>query len=561
MPNIQFLNGPTTENVLKKYSHMKSREILEDVMSFDGFRNRHLDNFFGGEFDRRVESIDVSVEDTDEIRESNEYITVSEALRKNGFKVKSFNLGIAVVYHKEFEESSCPCESCFSTFKSHNPNLDFREYKIGKVLTRFGETDANKVFMNSPLRNKKDRYIIVYSRNAYDYLSQSTNKGWTSCMGVSSGNYSYVQRGLLSGGFIAYVFNEDWNPETEIDSASGRILIKALYDTTNNKRAYATEASAYGRVQSGVLDKIRDTVSNLNKLDNGIAFCYLPHSVYRDGIINDIIVKSSNFTVHDFIESRKNIPIDNYPKIIEEFDDHNPLLMYDDLYSIVDEKKIDVDKFITSQENQDIDKTLRAIYPIISRYSEEQFRLFLSNEKYRNNLTMYIAHKFENSDIKNLFQKNELYRLLFDGHVTMKKNLISVEDLKVIFKKEELRGSSTSTRILRLYYASLTKKYIEVYHEFYHCVNIRDFFTNEIYDAIDDKFLIIPFLEYLSERLNSGLFGARCNELGIYGTDERSTFCSSINKLLSTKTLDLTSILSITGGYLPVLMGDKQYRY
>ena len=209
-----------------------------------------------------------------------------------------------------------------------------RKERIGKYLT-WGLKNSlnadmayslNKIFNEHSMSDSGDNELcVVISWHEYDIVGQSTDREWTSCQNIYTGEYrDFVESGMLAGSLIAYLCdvgdtevkvkqNGPEKHETIRDSANdkyvrgkkiniqrplGRVLIKPFihYDEEQN---YADPnwilrvSKKYGTFPDDLLMKLQGWLdinwnSNIiNKYDNtknkrtGRAF-EAPNSVYKD---------------------------------------------------------------------------------------------------------------------------------------------------------------------------------------------------------------------------------------------------------------------------------------
>ena len=91
---------------------------------------------------------------------------------------------------------------------------------------------------------------IIISRHPYDIAGMSTDRGWTSCMNLDSGEYkNYVETSLNNGALIAYLVNEN---DTNINKPISRLLIKTFVKIDedinfNNPNWLLKVSSIYGQ--------------------------------------------------------------------------------------------------------------------------------------------------------------------------------------------------------------------------------------------------------------------------------------------------------------------------
>lgn len=122
--------------------------------------------------------------------------------------------------------------TCDVAMKDQNGNTKVRQnQKIGKLI---GNTDKDLLdFFNAdPVRlgknivnaiNSNNLWVVI-SNHAYDIAGMSTNRDWTSCMNVLTGdNKVYVKHDIQYGTLVAYIIDKS---DTNIERPYGRVLIK-----------------------------------------------------------------------------------------------------------------------------------------------------------------------------------------------------------------------------------------------------------------------------------------------------------------------------------------------
>lgn len=114
--------------------------------------------------------------------------------------------------------------------KDQNGNEKIRQgQKIGKFIK---DNNLRDFFAADPIRLGKNitnainanNLWLVISNHAYDIAGMSTNREWTSCMNIISGeNADYVKEDIKYGTLVVYIIDKK---DTNIEHPYGRILIK-----------------------------------------------------------------------------------------------------------------------------------------------------------------------------------------------------------------------------------------------------------------------------------------------------------------------------------------------
>lgn len=137
----------------------------------------------------------------------NEVADVSRSLSMNLFKAKTnYSLGL----YENLAGNKRRIGAMFKTIKEKNPGWSYGNMSV---------EDIEKMFNN---RQKPFKGKIIISRHPYDIIGMSTDRGWTSCMNLKTGEYKhFVESSLMNGVLIAYLSNpKDTIPFTKIPGES-----------------------------------------------------------------------------------------------------------------------------------------------------------------------------------------------------------------------------------------------------------------------------------------------------------------------------------------------------
>jgi hypothetical protein len=176
---------------------------------------------------------------------------------------------------------------------------------VGKVLTKKGEVDLLKSFINDPIRNEEkskrrrgSEYKVVVSRHPYDLYGMSTDRSWSSCMRFSQkgGEYGrdvdhgvnkhYVYNDILFGTLVAYLVSGK-----EVNEKSGKVALRRplsrilMKPFVNRKKDVVY---GVGRVYGNVYQEFKDFVGKwvTEKMNFGIVGdegFHLERGLYDDG--------------------------------------------------------------------------------------------------------------------------------------------------------------------------------------------------------------------------------------------------------------------------------------
>lgn len=140
-----------------------------------------------------------------------------------------------------------------------------QQIKIGKVLQKFDRNDLLNLFNTDTNREAtRSQHIVVISRHPYDIAGMSTNRGWTSCMNLNTGQYrKYVPIDIREGTIVAYVIKRE---DKNITNPVGRILIKPFIDSLGSNKVYLVpESYCYGTGVDGFSDAVEKWVNEVNR--------------------------------------------------------------------------------------------------------------------------------------------------------------------------------------------------------------------------------------------------------------------------------------------------------
>ena len=155
--------------------------------------------------------------------------------------------------------------------------------KIGKLLA--DNPELKNIFDNDPQRalSKTGDKLVVISRHPYDISSQSTGRGWTSCMNLIDGsNNNYVLEDIKEGTLIAYLIKAD---DKNITNPISRILIKPFVNTNNPKDvALFAEGKQYGTPDDQFKEIVDKWIDDINGSSDKIGMYCLNPKLYNDNI-------------------------------------------------------------------------------------------------------------------------------------------------------------------------------------------------------------------------------------------------------------------------------------
>jgi hypothetical protein len=160
-----------------------------------------------------------------------------------------------------------------------------RVMKIGKLLN----TDPSLLnkFANDPKRatKKSGPLMVCISRHPYDVAGMSTDRGWTSCMDLKTGELKRkVKLDVVHGSMIAYLIRAD---DKNIKNPLARIIIKPFLSKDGKETVFQT-AGVYGTGNRAFTKFVDGWVNELNK-DKVGAYNMRP-TMYSDGGSHNVVV-------------------------------------------------------------------------------------------------------------------------------------------------------------------------------------------------------------------------------------------------------------------------------
>jgi len=123
-----------------------------------------------------------------------------------------------------------------------------RPLKIGRVLEQTkAPEDVKKAYMKDPYRgaSKATNLTVTATRHPYDVAGMSTDRGWTSCMDLTShlGHKSKLREDLDRGTHVAYLHHKS---DSTISHPVSRIAMKPYHSSKGDKTILRPEGKTYG---------------------------------------------------------------------------------------------------------------------------------------------------------------------------------------------------------------------------------------------------------------------------------------------------------------------------
>ena len=134
--------------------------------------------------------------------------------------------------------------------------------ETNKLLADYNSIPEVKVHRQTPAASNL-KFHIVFSKHSYDIAGMSTDRGWTSCMNVYTGeNKRYIQYDIKEGTIVAYLIKgSDFN----INNPTARLLIKPYVNIDNpddvyfqpETKIYGTAPLDFESIVNEIFDKIQ----------------------------------------------------------------------------------------------------------------------------------------------------------------------------------------------------------------------------------------------------------------------------------------------------------------
>ena len=180
-----------------------------------------------------------------------------------------------------------------------------RQMKIGKILNQFKKTNKYpeavvdnimQQFANDPNRKSvRNEHFAVISRHPYDIAGMSTDRGWTSCMNLESGQYNhYVPLDIKHGSVIAYAVKSN---DKNIENPVARVMIKPFLEIDKKDKdsevVFGMEDRVYGEEPAGFVNVVKnwvDEINNAKDLDDVVKL-RIHNELYADSKSTDIFIR------------------------------------------------------------------------------------------------------------------------------------------------------------------------------------------------------------------------------------------------------------------------------
>lgn len=173
---------------------------------------------------------------------------VVEYLAEEGYEIIDYRKGLA--RRKGFERNigigkllnRLEKKELKKTTEKHQKGEIFYLSRESKKAKKFFE-DIRQLFNSSPYRGSGKNLVVVISQDAHDIAKMSTERRWTSCMELGSGdNYNNIFCEIERGGLVAYLTNPGDN---NIENPLARIHIRR-FTNAEGKNLAVPEESVYG---------------------------------------------------------------------------------------------------------------------------------------------------------------------------------------------------------------------------------------------------------------------------------------------------------------------------
>ncbi len=192
--------------------------------------------------------------------------------------------------------------------KGHVKDKYGRQTTIGKALVKTGAPKemVDRAALDLQKSNrKKNNLAITYTRDPYDVAGMSTDRGWRSCMNMTSKERykRALKHDVREGTHVAYLHHKD---DTDLKHPIARIALKPL----KSKEGHAIlrpEPSVYGSAPIGFEDQVESWTHEHFPLQD--EEYHLPKNLYRDGVAPSIQkpIKDKEDAIEKLKHKNKNI--------------------------------------------------------------------------------------------------------------------------------------------------------------------------------------------------------------------------------------------------------------
>lgn len=268
------LNPDQKQKIDKTVSKIPNRD--EKIKKFWGKQNlngSYDDNFKNGRMTVPIEF------DGD----SKPHPIIDKFISEKGYTIKDYKSGTA----SRKETVGDPSRGI--------PNKEVeREYKIGKVLQKEGASEGIiKMYNNDPARASSgaSKYDLVITHHPHDVAGKSTNRGWSSCMDLSSGECrSSINDDLKQMTHEAYLVKQGENVDS---NPIARVSLKLHRSLNSTHSVLVPEDEVYGTAPKGFKEKVKDIVSKISPLKDNNIYQKHPDLYDDDGKREISTIKSS----------------------------------------------------------------------------------------------------------------------------------------------------------------------------------------------------------------------------------------------------------------------------
>lgn len=222
-------------------------------------------------------------------------IDVKNLLEENNFKITDYRNGycsdgkntlkIGKVLQKLWKQDIQDLQRKFENDEIYNLEREIEsanQYYQGVINT----------FQNSSYRtNKKTSgFSVVISQDPHDVAKMSTDRDWTSCMELGSGqHYHDIFCEVQEGGLIAYLINSQ---DVNIEKPLARIRIRRFSDNKGNS-VMAPEEAVYGNEVEGFKDFVKNWVKAVQG-DVAEGLYYLKGGQWSDTFSSTMFIMPTN---------------------------------------------------------------------------------------------------------------------------------------------------------------------------------------------------------------------------------------------------------------------------
>lgn len=197
---------------------------------------------------------------------------VSDALAAQGYKVVDYSKGHCTSDGRRIISIGKVLNSLhqkeLQKLDTQKETVDDFELSVEKNKVNQKYEELKKIYESSSLRSANSaNYKVVISQNPHDVAMMSTDRSWSSCMTLGSGEqHQNVYCEVQSGGIIAYLIREN---DVEIKKPLSRLLIRH-FQNDRGRSVAVPEQTVYGVDSPLFVKTVKNWISQKQKIPTGV---------------------------------------------------------------------------------------------------------------------------------------------------------------------------------------------------------------------------------------------------------------------------------------------------